>query len=254
MHKYQLAISIVSHRHGHLLPSLLLWFNSIKDFNFQLILTINSPENESFLNLKYSYPLSIIRNKVPFGFGHNHNNAFNLSEAEFFLILNPDVVFTENYFPDLLNYMSNNPEVGISTGVVRNASGSLEDNLRFFPSYYLVFKRFFLRLLKFDVYSDYDLKDVPFNVDWVAGLFILISSKVYKKIGGFDQNYFMYYEDADLCIRCRISGYSVICYPKFNMIHSARRSSFKRFNHLKWHILSVYKVIKIVNRIKITRR
>ena len=245
MYKYKLAISIVSHGHGQLLPCLLLYFNRLKGIDFQVILTINIPENESFLNLTYNYPLKIIRNSIKLGFGHNHNNAFEFASSEFFLVLNPDIILNNLNFSESIDFMSINKNVGILTGVVRDIYGSHEDNLRKYPTFFRIFKRFILRIFKFNVKSDYVIKEQPFPVEWVAGLFILILSNTYARIGGFDQRYFMYYEDADLCMRCRLYGYDVICFPSFNMIHNARRSSFKSLKHLFWHIKSSFKAVKL---------
>jgi GT2 family glycosyltransferase len=144
-----------------------------------------------------------------------------------------------------MDYMFRNPDVGICSGVVRDIYGRIDDNLRRLPKFSLIIRRYILRTLGINIDPDYLIKDTPFHVDWIAGLFMLTSSNAFSRVGGFDQNYFMYYEDADLCIRCRLAGYSVICHPSLIMTHNARRASFKNVKHLIWHVKSVFKAIKI---------
>ena len=80
--------------------------------------------------------------------------------------------------------------------------------------------------------------DVSFP-DWVAGMFMLFPTKVFRELGGFDTRYFLYYEDVDLCARLKLKGYRVTLCQKTSVIHDAQRGSHKSFHYLKWHLASL---------------
>jgi len=76
-------------------------------------------------------------------------------------------------------------------------------------------------------------------VDWLAGLFLLFPFRLFTAINGFDERYFMYCEDVDICARFRLAGYGVFWDPRISVIHQAQRHSHRRLNHLKWHLVSL---------------
>ena len=75
--------------------------------------------------------------------------------------------------------------------------------------------------------------------DWVAGMFMLFRKDFFKNINGFDQGYFLYYEDIDLCIRARKQKFEVVFVNSTFVYHDARRSSHKNLRFLIIHITSV---------------
>jgi GT2 family glycosyltransferase len=83
---------------------------------------------------------------------------------------------------------------------------------------------------------DYSLDgDVPFAVDWAAGMFLLFDSAAYRSVGGFDERYFMYLEDADICHRLWAKGRRVIAAPSVSVVHDAQRASRRSLKHMRWH-------------------
>ena len=90
-------------------------------------------------------------------------------------------------------------------------------------------------------YTYADNEDV--DVDWVAGMFMIFPSRIYREVKGFDTRFFMYLEDADICRRLKRAGYRVVCDTRQVVIHDARRSSFKNRQHLKWHMRSMLRFI-----------
>ena len=86
---------------------------------------------------------------------------------------------------------------------------------------------------------------MPICVDWIAGMFMLVKSNHFRNIRGFDEKFFMYLEDVDICKRTYSDGGVVIVDPREKVIHDARRASFKSFQHLKWHILSLIRFLLI---------
>ena len=118
---------------------------------------------------------------------------------------------------------------------ILSTSGEIEDSARHFPTHLKIFCKAFGRCKG----SDYLVRDNPIFPDWVGGMFILFPRDVFKKLGGFDQRYFLYYEDVDICVRLRLKGCEVAICSDAKVIHLARRSSHHSFKYLKWHIMSM---------------
>ena len=72
--------------------------------------------------------------------------------------------------------------------------------------------------------------------DWVGGMFMLFSREMFSAIRGFDERYFLYYEDVDLCARLTLRGYKVCLTPKSKVIHQAQRTSHRNLRYLRWHL------------------
>jgi hypothetical protein len=77
------------------------------------------------------------------------------------------------------------------------------------------------------------------NPDWVAGMFMLFPRDVFLKIGGFDERYFLYYEDVDLCARLTLADYKILLCSTVSVIHDARRSSHKNLRYMRLHSTSM---------------
>jgi N-acetylglucosaminyl-diphospho-decaprenol L-rhamnosyltransferase len=226
-----LNVSIVSHGHGPMLEPLirrLLTFSEVK----RVILTYNIPEPELSVA---DDRLMIVRNNRPKGFGANHNAAFELSHCDQFGVLNPDVIFAENPFPELLEALKIS-HVSLAVPRVTNQTGQTEDSLRVFMTPFAMLKR----VLGIDR-GAYNLTNEsrPFYPDWAAGMFMLFDARAYKSIGGFDEKYFMYCEDADICTRLWKTGQKIIACPSVSVVHPAQRASHRRIKHVIWHINSL---------------
>lgn len=235
---YRLALSVVSHGQGNLLSALLQDLAPYVDNSVQVLVTINVPESKAFLT-KATYPLTVIENSVPKGFGANHNQAFSRSDAHFFAVLNPDIRLTKLNIELLLGSF-NRHMVGAVAPLVRGLSGAVEDNARRFPSLARILRRVARRLVGLENRPDYDLLAVPLTVvDWVAGMFVLFPSDMYRRVGGFDERYFMYLEDADICRRLASSGYQTMICRDVEVVHDARRATLRRWRHLRWHVTSM---------------
>ena len=226
-----IAVSIISHGHGAMLGPLveqLLEFPEVT----RIIVTKNIPES---LVLPKNPRLLLLENSMPGGFGSNHNAAFRHCRESYFCPLNPDVTFDGNPFPGLL-------DVARATGAcivaprVDAPDGHPEDSMRFFPTP----SRLVRKLLRGERGS-YTLSrtDEAQAVEWVAGMFMLFCSEQYRQLGGFDERYHLYYEDADICTRAWRHGLPVIGAPKYSVIHDARRDSHRNLRHLLWHLSSM---------------
>lgn len=228
------SISIVSHAQiqlvEHLLHDLMQYCTASP---FEVILTLNVPENLPFGLDNFSFPIKIIQNTNPQGFASNHNQAFAQATGQFFCVLNPDIRLFNNPFPALLSCLKSN--VGVAAPLVLNESGSIEDSARYFPTPFRIMCKAFGGCKG----SDYFISNGVIFPDWVAGMFMLFPSEIFKQMGGFDPRFFLYYEDVDLCARSRLQGYEVLLCPNAQVIHQAHRSSHRNFKYFKWHLTSM---------------
>jgi GT2 family glycosyltransferase len=230
------CVSIVSHGHGSMVFDLAKQILACPEVS-QLILTLNKPENfpelvdERFL---------IIRNEFSKGFAENHNAAFNICLSPYFCVVNPDIELIDNPFSKILEIL-NKKNIGIVAPLVINSDGNLEDSMRIFLTPWTLIKRLIKikeKPRKFNPNLGY------FTPDWVAGMFMLFRSENYMKLGGFDERFKLYCEDADICIRSRKMGLQIAVCPSSRVVHIAQRKSHKNIVYLLWHIRSLSRYFK----------
>lgn len=202
----------------------------------QIIVTLNIEES---LELQDDLVIKVIKNKRPQGFAKNHNVAFEYCREDYFCPLNPDVYFRENPFPDLLNTIMDK-RVGMVAPRVDSPSGQHEDSWRYFPTFWSLMGKLFAKNSgRYSVPVD----GKPFSPDWVAGMFMLFQAKSYRKVKGFDEKFFLYYEDVDICNRLWQSNIVILACPSVSIVHDARRDSHRRIKHLYWHLSSMFRYL-----------
>lgn len=226
-----ITVSIVSHAHGAMVGHLVDALLTCPEIA-QVVVTLNVPEP---LSLVADDRVSVIRNESPRGFGANHNAAFASCRETFFCPLNPDVELRSNPFPDLLETLVNN-DAALIAPLVISPQGEVEDSVRRFPT---------LRTLLAKALGGQDGRYslVPgqrsFFPEWVAGMFMLFRAADFARLGGFDEGFFLYYEDVDICARAWKAGMKVMVCPEIHVVHDARRDSYRSLRHLRWHLTSI---------------
>lgn len=232
----KITISIVSH------DQLLLASQLIDDLTrcdtrdvCEVLLTLNVKENAPIVRFDCDYPVHVIQNATPRGFGANHNAAFKLAYGDFFCVLNPDIRLTMNPFPTLLEFARQN-DVGVVAPRVVNNSGQREDSERRFPTPWELMKK--IAGGKSAIWSDAHPVSSP---DWIAGMFMLFPRSVFEKLHGFDERYFLYYEDVDLCARLALAGYKRLVCSDVTVVHDARRSSHGNLRYAAMHLQSIFR-------------
>jgi GT2 family glycosyltransferase len=228
-----ITISIVSHKQALFVHKLLEDLQQHCASFIEVILTLNVEELLPFESKEYSFPITLIRNSKPKGFGTNHNAAFGVRKGLHFCIMNPDVSLSNNPFPYLIDHCIDE-NIGVVAPLVTNQKGTIEKSARYYPT----LASLLAKLLGFDK-ADYSIGEECFFPDWVAGMFMLFPSNVFKAIGGFDERYFLYYEDLDLCARLWCAGYKVVFCPSASIIHDARRDSHRNLKYMRWHLTSM---------------
>jgi GT2 family glycosyltransferase len=230
-----ISISITSHLQSHLLKALLADLDRCcKPHALEVLLTLNLPEALPFDTSDLSFPVVVHVNPAPKGFAENHNQAFARSAGRFFCVMNPDIRLDDDPFGALLAYLKDS-SVGVAAPLVVGKSGAAEDSARRFPTPLKILCKAFGGCKG----GDYVVKDQVIFPDWVGGMFMLFRREVFEQLGGFDQRYFLYYEDVDLCARLRLRGYAVALCPAARVVHHAQRSSHRSIRYLRWHLTSM---------------
>lgn len=233
-----ISFSIVSHGQARLIAPLLNDLAKLPQKTFEVIITINIPEDEK-LYQEHPFPIRIIRNPTPKGFGGNHNAAFAEASGSFFAVVNPDIRIECLDLSELLMPFQNENIAAVAP-IVLSGEGKIEDSARRFPTFLRFVKRVILRKR----ISDYQLQKIPFAVDWVAGMFIVFRPEAYREINGFDEHrFFMYLEDADICHRLHNNGWGVLVNPFVSVIHMAQRASRRSLRHMRWHVVSALRYL-----------
>jgi hypothetical protein len=235
-----IVVSVVSHGQNELAAPLVRYLLACPDVQ-KVILTCNIPDEFA---LSPHPKLEIINNFRKQGFGKNHNQAFEKArilhpDMSYFCVLNHDITIFQNPFPHLLSHFARH-EVALVAPAILSPSGHPEDSARIFPTIFgLLQKALGWSLGRFIAPKD----GSAFEPDWVAGMFMLLRIKDFEAVNGFDENYFLYYEDVDLCWRLRRNGKSIMCDPRVAVVHDARRDSRRSLRYLSWHVRSALRFV-----------
>jgi N-acetylglucosaminyl-diphospho-decaprenol L-rhamnosyltransferase len=235
MHRQaEVSISIVSHGQAELVADLLADLQQHCATSIEVIITLNIPEDLPFRPDDFRFPVRVIENPKVQGFGANHNAAFKHAGADYFCVLNPDVRVEDDPFPELITVLEDT-SVAIAAPLVVSPEGTIEDSARRFPTPLSIISKLSSRAPRLD----YEPGSSPSFPDWVAGMFMLIRSATFREARGFDERYFLYYDDADLCWRVRRAGLQIVHVPSVRVIHAARRASHRDLRYMKWHLTSM---------------
>lgn len=220
------------------------------DLPVQLFLVDNSPTNQlqsELRDLLDDHRITYIFNNVNLGFGAAHNIAIRkaIHVSPYHLVLNPDISFGPGVLEELVNYLDRNEEVGMAIPKVYYADGRLQYVCKLLPSPFDLIGRRFLpaafmrrRMERFELRQmEYDR---PFEAPYIHGCFMFIRMKAIKKIGFFDERFFMYPEDIDLTRRIN-KEYRTMFYPKVSVMHAHQKGSYKNIGLLLIHVKNMIK-------------
>lgn len=248
-----ITLSIVSHGDAGKIPRLLA---SIQQYEtdigrFQLILTDNLKNNLPDFDPLPWHSLHIIRNRQQAGFAKNHNRAFELAQGGYFAILNPDLVFVQPVFERLIARLHVLQADLIAPKII-DENGTVQDSFRSLPTPWEIIRR---RLPGYQFETFQPDGQGLIQPDWVAGMFWFMRSDVYRRLGGMDERYRLYFEDVDFCTRAHQRGMRLLVDTQVQVRHDAQRSSRRNLYFLFLHTVSalrfftspVYRQIKQKN-------
>ena len=212
----------------------------------------NSPTDTLRCLVSLDSRIEYIFNNANLGFGKAHNIALKRSIEEnilYHLVLNPDVYFEKGVLEELYNFMEANKDVGLVMPKVLYPDGSIQYLCKLLPTPFDLFGRRFLNIGPFKKIVEkrneiYELRftgyDKIMEVPYLSGCFMFIRTEVLKKVGLFDERFFMYLEDTDLSRRIHRVA-KTIYYPYVHIYHEYGKGSYKSLKLLYYHIKSAIK-------------
>ena len=166
-----------------------------------------------------------IRNEQNFGFSKACNQGLEIATAESILFLNPDTVIPNTTLDQCLTFMDTHSDIGLLGCRLQNDDGSLQPSCADFPYLHKIFFDhltrwiFFPRGLSTGGLLKYWAHDAIRDVDWILGAFMLTRRELMDRLNGFDEDYFLYGEDLDLCFRIWRAGWRVTFFPYATVFH-----------------------------------
>ena len=217
-------------------------FSKATPISFEVIVVDNGSSDGSaeMLRTEFADRVILIANPDNRGFGAGHNEAIVQSAGRYVLVLNPDTAISTDIFAQLIAFMEANPDIGVLGPRILNPDGTLQFSARRFPSMiaglfrHTVFGRLFPknRFVRRYLMVD-DSHDDTIDVGWVSGCAMLLRREMLDEIGLFDERFFMYCEDVDLCCRAhnipRADGshWRIVYYPEVEVVHRIGAASDK---------------------------
>lgn len=210
---------------------------------------IDNSSNDILRELSDTFPSIVYIHSDNLGFGHGHNIAINKAiekNAQYHIVINPDIYWEGNLIESLTAYMDIHPDCGLVMPKVLYPNGDLQYLCKLLPTPMNLFGRRFLPFKgiqkkmdeRFELhFSGYDKE---MEVPSLSGCFMFMRVDVIRETGGFDERFFMYAEDLDLCRRIGEVS-KTMYYPAVSVYHAYGKGSYKNKKLLKYHICSVIK-------------
>jgi N-acetylglucosaminyl-diphospho-decaprenol L-rhamnosyltransferase len=222
------TVSIVSHGHWVLIEPLLRQLSNFSAESIErVVLTLNVPERVRIAD-NLAFVVEVVPNPRPRGFAANHNAAFGRTSTPWFLVMNPDLRINRDLVGTLLACAQD--EAGLLSPRVQEPGRQQPEPYRELVTPLELIRR---RQQK---------HEPPAFPSWIAGMFMLIRTAAYAEVRGFDERFFMYCEDVDLCVRLQLAGWKLQVATDLVVQHDARRHSHSSVRALVWHITSFVKL------------
>lgn len=254
----ELSIIVTSYKNPQLLRVCLDAIKkNIADIDHEMIVAAGESDEETEMMMREDYSdMNFFAFKKNVGLQALLKKSIENSVGKYLLLLNGDIIVTEQSIQKLLEYIKDNPGVGMVGPKLLNFNGTLQYScFRFYKPWTIVFRRTFLgklplakKHLDWFLMKDLD-HDKLIEAEWLMGSAMMISREALDKVGLMDSRFFLYMEDVDWCRRFWEQGYKVIYYPEISMHHYHGKGSAKKgmiyslfFNRLTWiHIISAVK-------------
>lgn len=221
------SIVILSYNTSELLKKCLESIYSHLKGNFEVIVVDNASKDESVKMVKDTFKkVRLIENPNNSGFAGGCNLGAASAKGEHILFLNSDAEVKDDPLPILLKTFNDHDNVAVVGGILENYNGTLQ---RSFGDFYTIPNVITLLFVgesgELKKYTD----EKEMETDWVSGGFMMADSVHFKSVKGFNESYFMYIEDMDLCYRLRKKGLKVFMNPGARIKHLGQGSSNKAF-------------------------
>lgn len=222
-----------------IIPCLKSIFDKTINLNYEIIIVDNNSEDNTVKIIKETYPsIKIVENNKNLGFSKANNIAIKLSSSKYVFLLNPDTLLLNNAIKIFFDFMEKEENTNISCcgGTVFNNDMTLQETFGNFSSISQIVFEFGLKSILKDFYNknlstgfqNYDLRER--EVQHIVGSGMFIRKNVFDKIGYFDEDFFLYYEETELCFRMRKNGFQLFYIPEPQILHYKGKSESLNIN------------------------
>ncbi|MFB4356461.1 glycosyltransferase family 2 protein [Pantoea sp. BS_4] len=243
-------ISVVSHNHADMIMKTVFFRDLAANYN--LVLKNNTAKDSKVLNgfCKIN-KIHLIDSDYGLGFGSNNNVNFKycvdvlgMQDDDIFILINPDVSINTKSIEDLIALIGKYDSDVAGISLFKDESFKNRDlSIRKYPTFISFFSS--LVGIKRECYfANFSANEEAVDMEWVAGSFMAFKSSSYRKVQGFNENYFMYCEDIDICYRAKSQGMKLLYFPQIKALHMAQHNNRKIFSkHFLWHLTSALRFI-----------
>jgi GT2 family glycosyltransferase len=204
-----------------------------KPFRAEIIVVENASKDGSAEMIEREYPqITLLRSSVNLGFGNANNVALRQAKGRYFVLLNSDAFFAPGALALAMKHMDETPECGLGGCRLIGRDGELQPSSRCFHSVVgdaIVLSGLAAKFPKSRFFGRFDRtwanEMEPARVDWVPGAFTILRPEMLARVGEFDPDFFLYYEEVDLCLRFKQAGIPVWYWPDIVVIHIGGESS-----------------------------
>lgn len=223
--KPKLSVIIVAYNSSQHIKNMLLSIEKQTKTAHEIIIVDNNSLDQTIAQIYASkVKVSLLKQKENLGFSKANNLGVKNSIGEYLMFLNPDTFLMNSALDQLTGFIEDNKDVGLVAPQLIDDSGNPQLSVRKFPSIVGAIKEYYFCIR--NSYEPYAHEgDDPVEVDSIVGAAMLIPKSVYLNAGGFNDKYFMYYEDIELCKKINQLGYKIMYLPYVKVKHSVGASA-----------------------------
>lgn len=209
----------------------------INDLSYQIfVIDNNSSDNTIEAIKRVSDKIIIVQNQKNVGFGTAHNQIMNLINSRYHLVVNPDIVVVNNCISEMASFMDKRIDIGLLSPMIKYPDERLQYLCKRNPTFIDLFIRLVFPKLFRSRHDYFEMRETGYNkefkIEYATGCFMFFRTDIFKMLGGFDEHFFLYLEDADITRRVNKISKTVF-YPYCYLIHEWQRGSHKQLR-LAW--------------------
>ncbi|MBE1274802.1 glycosyltransferase [Enterovibrio baiacu] len=239
----KLFVSVINHGHDSLITANDTLANLANSYN--VVIRSNTTPSAALQKYADDAGIHLVCGEKPLGFASNNNAVFKYCQEtlgmvaeDYFLVLNPDVeVLTDSVTRLVKQAQKYQADISTINLFTDSLLMTYDNSIRRYPNLFSPLKSL-IGLKRKDIYDKSQIT-APLKIEWAAGSFLLFKVNCFNELKGFDEKYFMYFEDADICTRANENGFNVYYFPNIKAVHYASHQNRKLLSmHFIWYLKS----------------
>lgn len=222
----QLSVIIVTFNHQSAIKESLMGLTKNLPGSAEVIIVDNASTDRTVDEARSVKGVKIIEADKNLGFSRGCNLGANVASGEYLFFLNPDTRVVDDAIAKLLEYIKQHQDVGLVAPRLMLPDGQVQPSVTKLPTLSGAISEYYFH--KPNAYGEYVPEGFePVEVEAVYGAAMMVAKKNFDKVGGFDERYFLFYEDLDLCRKIGSLGLKIVYLPNFKVVHLLGESTKK---------------------------